>query len=176
MTGSGRICDTSWRAWQRCCLLLPYNQVKDLIHVELMPSAGWKLVSDSAPTFVNADFSNAFSQSFTAVARSLSPNAKFDPTNITPHWPTWSHGDTEMLFNKTDGNDPVVRTFSTSSDLLERCRWDLYKNIQNLNEALKHCFFRILNSLGAFSAQWALSSLISWTEYECGTHWYGTPR
>ncbi|KAJ7051977.1 Alpha/Beta hydrolase protein [Mycena amicta] len=83
----------------------------------------------STPTFQNTAFINAFAQIFTAFAISQNPNVDVDPANptITPQWGVWlqGHGRTEMLFNKTDANAPVVETVKTNGALLERCAfWD----------------------------------------------------
>ncbi|KAJ6537723.1 Alpha/Beta hydrolase protein [Mycena capillaripes] len=77
------------------------------------------------PRFENTDFINAFAQSFTSFAISLDPNVKVNATTITPTWKPWNAGETEMLFNKTDTNVPVVQQIKTSDALLKRCQfWD----------------------------------------------------
>jgi hypothetical protein len=65
----------------------------------------------------------AFSQTFLAFAISLDPNAKFDPTNITPQWKKYSEGNTEMVFNSTkDGSEADIYTISgMDPELLQRC-------------------------------------------------------
>jgi acetylcholinesterase len=63
----------------------------------------------------------AFQQAFLSTAISLDPNDHFDPTNITPYWPSWLQGHAEMLFNKTDDDKPVVQTFTTDPGLVGRC-------------------------------------------------------
>ncbi|KAK7032667.1 carboxylic ester hydrolase [Favolaschia claudopus] len=70
----------------------------------------------------NTAFNDAFAQSFTAFAISLDPNIKVDPTTITPAWNKWEAGHTEMLFNKTDQDVPVVNPIMTDATLLNRCR------------------------------------------------------
>ncbi|KAJ7144316.1 Alpha/Beta hydrolase protein [Mycena epipterygia] len=76
------------------------------------------------PIFNNTAFINAFAQTFTAFAISLDPNIKISNT-ITPKWSTWSVGNTEMLFNQTDSDIPIVKPIKTSDTLLERCQfWD----------------------------------------------------
>ncbi|KAJ6496021.1 Alpha/Beta hydrolase protein, partial [Mycena sanguinolenta] len=71
--------------------------------------------------FNNTDFINAFAQSFTSFIIHQNPNVKVDPKTITPHWNTFDVNDTEMLFNKTAANEPVVHAITTSNALLERC-------------------------------------------------------
>ncbi|KAJ7314649.1 hypothetical protein DFH08DRAFT_972689 [Mycena albidolilacea] len=46
-----------------------------------------------------------------------------DAFAITPKWNKWDVGQTEMLFNKTDTDAPVVRPVKTDDALLERCRF-----------------------------------------------------
>ncbi|KAJ7476916.1 Alpha/Beta hydrolase protein [Mycena galericulata] len=75
------------------------------------------------PVYNNTAFVDAFVQSFTSFAISLDPNVKVDPTTITPKWNKWDIGQTEMLFNKTESNEPVVKPVTTSDALLERCRF-----------------------------------------------------
>ncbi|KAK0188372.1 alpha/beta-hydrolase [Armillaria mellea] len=70
------------------------------------------------PTFTNPEFLKAWQQSFLSVAASLNPN---DATVVTPNWSSWDHGFTEMMFNKTDDDEPVVRPFVTDKSLIERC-------------------------------------------------------
>ncbi|KAJ7627828.1 Alpha/Beta hydrolase protein [Mycena polygramma] len=74
------------------------------------------------PIFNNSAFVDAFAQSFISFAISLNPNIKVDPSTITPKWSSWSAGKTEMLFNKTDTNLPLVRAVRTSDALLKRCQ------------------------------------------------------
>ncbi|KAJ7703523.1 Alpha/Beta hydrolase protein [Mycena rosella] len=87
------------------------------------PSIGIDVPELDFPIFNNTDFVNAFAQSFTSFAISLDPNIKVDPTNITPKWRTWSVGNTEMLFNKTDADVPDVRPIQTDDALLQRCEF-----------------------------------------------------
>lgn len=46
---------------------------------------------------------------------------KFDPTNQTPQWSAWTPGHMEMLFNKTESDQPDIREKTTDHGLLERC-------------------------------------------------------
>ncbi|KAK6996810.1 carboxylic ester hydrolase [Favolaschia claudopus] len=71
----------------------------------------------------NTAFIDAFAQSFTSFAISLDPNIKVDPTTITPAWNKWEAGHTEMLFNKTEQDVPVVKPVMTDETLLNRCRF-----------------------------------------------------
>ncbi|KAJ7476923.1 Alpha/Beta hydrolase protein [Mycena galericulata] len=82
------------------------------------------------PVFNNTAFIDAFAQSFTSFAISLDPNVKVNPTTITPKWNKWEIGQTEMLFNRTDSDEPVVKPVTTSDALLERCRfWNSVGNL-----------------------------------------------
>ncbi|KAJ7036784.1 Alpha/Beta hydrolase protein [Mycena alexandri] len=72
--------------------------------------------------FNNADFIDAFAQSFISFAISLDPNTKIDPT-MTPTWNQWKEGETEMVFNKTEDDVPLVKAIKTSDSLLERCQF-----------------------------------------------------
>ncbi|KAF7335501.1 Carboxylic ester hydrolase [Mycena venus] len=73
--------------------------------------------------FNSTAFIDAFAQSFTSFAISLDPNIKVNPYTITPKWNKWNLGETEMLFNKTDADVPVVHPVKTSDALLERCQF-----------------------------------------------------
>jgi hypothetical protein len=79
------------------------------------------LCSYGDPTFNNTAFKQAFQHAFLSTAIFLDANHHFDTTDITPHWPIWSPSNTEMLFNKTNDDKPVVQTFTTDLGLLERC-------------------------------------------------------
>jgi len=70
--------------------------------------------------FNNSDFKKAFTQSFMNFAISSDVNKKLISETITPFWPIWE-GEIEMLFNKTEAGEPVVKSVSVSSALLERC-------------------------------------------------------
>ncbi|KAJ6496084.1 Alpha/Beta hydrolase protein [Mycena sanguinolenta] len=77
-----------------------------------------------APPFNNTDFINAFAQIFTSFIVNLDPNDKLAPT-ILPRWNQHYQGNTEMLFNKTENNQPDIRPIETSLELSERCAfWD----------------------------------------------------
>ncbi|TFY68662.1 hypothetical protein EVG20_g3457 [Dentipellis fragilis] len=58
------------------------------------------------PTFNNTDFSTGWQQAFINMAHSLNPNAKSE-TTIGTKWASWSPSRAEMLFNRTDGAQPV---------------------------------------------------------------------
>jgi len=73
-------------------------------------------------TFKNPDFLNAFQGSFLSTALSLDPNVHFAPT-ITPSWPSWTGQHSEMLFNKTESDAPVVQTLKTDPAVLKRCEF-----------------------------------------------------
>ncbi|KAK1229858.1 hypothetical protein PQX77_007076 [Marasmius sp. AFHP31] len=72
-------------------------------------------------TFNNTEFIDAFAQSFVSFAISLDPNAKVDPSNITPQWDLHDISTDRMVFNKTVDNLPDVRLVGTNKDLLARC-------------------------------------------------------
>ncbi|GLB44902.1 putative type-B carboxylesterase lipase family protein [Lyophyllum shimeji] len=76
---------------------------------------------NNTPPFNNPAFQKAFSESFLDFAMALNPNSKSSST-ITPPWGLWA-GETEMLFNRTEGGLPDVRTIKTSRALLERCNF-----------------------------------------------------
>ncbi|KAF7375450.1 COesterase domain-containing protein [Mycena sanguinolenta] len=82
------------------------------------------------PPFNNTAFIDAFAQSFTSFIINQNPNIKVNPTTITPHWNTFDILHTEMLFNKTADNEPVVHAITTSNALLERCAfWNSVGNL-----------------------------------------------
>ncbi|PBK93163.1 alpha/beta-hydrolase [Armillaria gallica] len=79
--------------------------------------------ASGVPAFNNADFDEAFADSFLAFVVSLDPNHTFEPT-ITPDWNPFSFQQghqVEMRFNRTAGGDPAVSPFTTPEDLLDRC-------------------------------------------------------
>ncbi|KAL1724333.1 Alpha/Beta hydrolase protein [Schizophyllum commune] len=79
----------------------------------------------SSERFDNAAFQRAFVGSVFDFARTGDPNNKHTASieDIRPIWPAWSPSTpTEMLFNRT-GDEPVVRTTRTPTDVLERCRF-----------------------------------------------------
>ena len=73
--------------------------------------------------FDNADFINAFAQSFISFAKSLDPNVKIDPSNITPQWDLYDISTNKMVFNKTGDGVPDIQVKNVDSKLLERCRY-----------------------------------------------------
>ncbi|KAI0315766.1 Alpha/Beta hydrolase protein [Amylostereum chailletii] len=75
----------------------------------------------NAPPFNNTGFVRAFQQAFLATAMSLDPNAHFVQPDITPEWPTWQTSTREMLFNRTEAGEPVVKTVRTNEQLSNRC-------------------------------------------------------
>ncbi|KAJ7660533.1 Alpha/Beta hydrolase protein [Mycena rosella] len=77
---------------------------------------------DPAP-YSNPVFTDAFAQSFTSFAISLDPNIKVDPTTITPPWSKWHLANTEMVFNKTETDVPLVKARKTDDALLRRCQF-----------------------------------------------------
>jgi len=58
-----------------------------------------------------------------SLAKYYDVNNKFDPTNITPYWDEYSTGETEMLFNRTEGGAPVVMPIKTDPRILQRCAY-----------------------------------------------------
>ncbi|KAJ7167029.1 Alpha/Beta hydrolase protein [Mycena filopes] len=80
--------------------------------------------------FNNTDFINAFTQGFVSFAANLDPNVKRWPS-IAPVWPKWSPGaETELVFNKTEGNMPDIAATTTSRMLESRC--EFWKSVHNL--------------------------------------------
>jgi hypothetical protein len=71
----------------------------------------------------NVDFVKSFVQSFMNFIISKNPNTKFDATNPTPTWNSWSSDHTEMLFNQTTAGEPDIRAVSTGPGLLKRCKY-----------------------------------------------------
>ncbi|KAF9000855.1 Alpha/Beta hydrolase protein [Cyathus striatus] len=90
-------------------------------HGDDMPYYFTSMNANGIPPFDNAAFDTAFPDSFIDFAMTLNPNLKHNQVDVKPFWSTFNKGDTEMLFNKTDSNMPVIHTFSTSSALLKRC-------------------------------------------------------
>ncbi|KAJ7699486.1 alpha/beta-hydrolase, partial [Mycena metata] len=74
------------------------------------------------PTFNNPEFLTAYRQSFLSIATNLSPNSHSNQS-ILPPWVGWGSAPphTEMLFNKTETDAPVVQTFRTDEAVLRRC-------------------------------------------------------
>ncbi|KAF5360642.1 hypothetical protein D9756_005136 [Leucocoprinus leucothites] len=76
----------------------------------------------SSPPFDNAEFRNNFAQSFMNFVISLNPNTKWDSSNTLPNWPTWtSDGRAEMVFNKTESNQPSFQVVPSTDAFLQRC-------------------------------------------------------
>jgi hypothetical protein len=71
-------------------------------------------------SFNNSAFINAFTQGFLSFAANLDPNDKLRPS-ITPRWGMWTGAETEMVFNRTSDNLPLIAPERTSQALLERC-------------------------------------------------------
>lgn len=53
---------------------------------------------------------------------SLDPNAKIDESNIVPDWPLYSQGSQQMVFNRTESEDPDIKTRVIDEKLVDRCR------------------------------------------------------
>ncbi|KAL0950288.1 hypothetical protein HGRIS_010267 [Hohenbuehelia grisea] len=85
------------------------------------------------PGFNNSDFLNAFQQSFLSTALSLNPiSGRTQPTITPSKWSPWAHEYTEMLFNKTEADLPVIRSVSTNQSVLDRCAfWNSVASINN---------------------------------------------
>ena len=73
--------------------------------------------------FNNTDLINAFVQSFVSFAISLDPNAKVDPSNITPQWELYGPSGGQVVFNKTVDEKPDVHPAAVDDELLRRCKW-----------------------------------------------------
>lgn len=81
------------------------------------------IYSSPPPNFNNTAFATSFAQSFFNVARFMDPNHKLGNSSITPPWPRFLLGNTEMLFNRTEGRQPDIRPIGTDSKLLQRCAY-----------------------------------------------------
>ncbi|KAF7375432.1 Carboxylic ester hydrolase [Mycena sanguinolenta] len=101
--------------------------------------------------FNNTDFINAFAQSFTSFIIHQNPNIKVSNT-ITPHWNTFNTHNTEMLFNKTADNEPVVHAITTSNDLLKRCAY-VFNHFLGHDLWLNKSSFRFWHSVGNLTGQ-----------------------
>ena len=75
----------------------------------------------TAPPYANPVFDKAFAEAFLDFAISLTPNVKWDSTNVTPAFAPWVGSHSEMLFNKTAGGAPDIRRVQTDSGVLKRC-------------------------------------------------------
>ncbi|KDQ25028.1 hypothetical protein PLEOSDRAFT_1107944 [Pleurotus ostreatus PC15] len=71
--------------------------------------------------FNNTEFITSFSQSFLDFVLHFDPNIKYDENNITPPWEPYAPTNTEMLFNRTEDGQLVIRPETTDPALLERC-------------------------------------------------------
>lgn len=80
-------------------------------------------LESGSPPYNNQAFLNAFAQAFTDFTVELNPDVKSDPTNITPKWDKWNErfGKKEMMFNKTEAGNPLIKEIGTSAALLKRC-------------------------------------------------------
>lgn len=70
---------------------------------------------------MNVQFSASFAGAFLGLVKSDDPNIHPVTDDITPAWNTFSQGNTEMLFNRTDDFQPDIRPITTDPALLERC-------------------------------------------------------
>ncbi|EJD07869.1 alpha/beta-hydrolase [Fomitiporia mediterranea MF3/22] len=77
----------------------------------------------TGPSFKNPQFSASFSGSFLGFVKFGDPNIHPVNNDITPAWKTFSQGNTEMLFNRTEDFQPDIRPFTTDPALLERCEF-----------------------------------------------------
>ncbi|KAL0578550.1 hypothetical protein V5O48_003451 [Marasmius crinis-equi] len=114
------------RHYSRFPLLLSHTYIRPQGQFAIPPArhgddVNYYFPNGRTPSFNNTDFQKAFSESFLAFVISLDPNAKFDPSDITPEWSEFSDGQSEMLFNKTSANAPDVREITADQALLERC-------------------------------------------------------
>ncbi|KAH8113825.1 cephalosporin esterase [Phellopilus nigrolimitatus] len=75
----------------------------------------------TGPPFKNAQFSASFAGGFLGFVKSLDPNEHPVANIITPNWDLYVDGQTEMLFNRTEGFRPDIRPIKTDPNLLERC-------------------------------------------------------
>ncbi|KAG9316092.1 Alpha/Beta hydrolase protein [Chiua virens] len=101
------------RSWKGFFAIPPAHHGQDSIYYFNSPS--------NPPPYNNTQFITAFAQSFMSLAKYYDVNRKFDPTNITPYWDKYDIGETEMLFNRTAADVPVVVPFRTDPAQLQRC-------------------------------------------------------
>ncbi|KAF9064189.1 Alpha/Beta hydrolase protein [Rhodocollybia butyracea] len=78
--------------------------------------------SQGTPSFNNTQFLQAFQGGFMAFVVSQNPNDKVAPT-ITPSWELYSVANTEMLFNRTVGDEPDIQATPIPNDQLSRCNF-----------------------------------------------------
>ncbi|EIM89549.1 alpha/beta-hydrolase [Stereum hirsutum FP-91666 SS1] len=116
------ICPTYWalqafgtKAWKGEFAVPPALHASDLPY--------YFGTDPTRPSFNNTDFFNAFSGSFFNFALFHNESHKINSSTITPRWSQWSDGHTEMLFNRSITDEPVVETFHTDDELMERCEW-----------------------------------------------------
>ena len=81
-----------------------------------------QLIWFSEPPFDNPEFDASFAGAFMGFVKSMDPNVHPVKDVITPEWALHIEGNTEMLFNKTESNEPNIHPFSTDPQLLERCK------------------------------------------------------
>jgi len=80
------------------------------------------LVNTSEP-FTDPVFKINFAESYLNFALSLDPNVKWDPINTLPQWPKWNETyHQEMVFNKTETDQPSFKVLSTPDELITRCK------------------------------------------------------
>ncbi|KAJ7653507.1 Alpha/Beta hydrolase protein [Mycena rosella] len=79
--------------------------------------------------FNNTDLITAFRNGFLSFAVNQDPNAKLVPS-ITPAWRKWSAGQTEMIFNRTEGDEPSITAAPTDPALISRCAF--WKSLRQL--------------------------------------------
>ncbi|KAF8914660.1 alpha beta-hydrolase [Mucidula mucida] len=79
--------------------------------------------SAGIPAFDNTAFIDAFSEPFSAFAKTLDPNETFEPT-ILPNWVSYNtESRAEVLFNRTESFEPLIKRVKTSASVLERCQF-----------------------------------------------------
>ncbi|KAH6909222.1 Alpha/Beta hydrolase protein [Coprinopsis sp. MPI-PUGE-AT-0042] len=80
-------------------------------------------ITTAPVSFDNAQFAQAFSQSFMDFVLAGDPNVKRDPTSILPAWAAWSpSAPAEVSFNRT-GDSPNIAAIFTNPGVLERCQF-----------------------------------------------------
>ncbi|KAI9457054.1 Alpha/Beta hydrolase protein [Boletus coccyginus] len=99
------------RSWKGLFAIPPAYHADDIVYY----------FYSTPPPYNNTQFITAFSESFMSLAKYYDVNTKFDPTNITPYWDEYFVGETEMLFNRTEGGVPVVMPIKTDPAILQRC-------------------------------------------------------
>ncbi|KAF9499971.1 hypothetical protein BDN71DRAFT_1382855, partial [Pleurotus eryngii] len=108
------------------------------------------------PTVNNTAFATSFVQSFFNVARFMDPNHKFGKSNVTPPWPRFLLGNTEMLLNRIEGRRQDIRPVGTDSKPLQRCAYDVPCFLYGISLILLQFLCLDSGSVSHLTSQWFL--------------------